>query len=122
MVNLANAVTPDNYFDNLKFLKTQEEILGKLEQREISEKPDKRSAYTDMKYASTQSTRKGAVCGDKKHRKKIFICKGFKEPGENLNAVEKLVAYKRCLVCLEEDSDCNDTYLCRNQDCRRGSS
>lgn len=27
---------------------------------------------------------------------------------------------KRCLVCHDEDSECKDTYLCKNWDCRRG--
>ena len=71
MVNPGNAITPDNHFDSfLKFLKTQEEILEKLEQLGVSEKTDKKLAYTEKKYASTRSTRKGGcvVCGDEKHR------------------------------------------------------
>lgn len=41
MVNPGNAITPDNHFDSiLKFLKTQEEILEKLEHLGVSEKPD----------------------------------------------------------------------------------
>lgn len=40
MVNPANGVTPDNHFDSLLFLflKTQDEILEKLEQLGVSEK------------------------------------------------------------------------------------
>ncbi|KAL1250804.1 hypothetical protein QQF64_018600 [Cirrhinus molitorella] len=41
---------------------------------------------------------------------------------EKLNAVGKLGACKRCLVCHEDDSECKDTYLCRNRDCRKGNS
>ena len=127
MVNPENAITPDNHFDSLlKYLKTQEEILEKLEQLGVSEKPDKKLAYTEKKYASTRSTRKGGcvVCGDEKHRENIFFCKRFKElkPNGKLNAVEKLGACKKCLVCHDDDGECNDTYLCKNWDCRRGSS
>ncbi|KAL0197335.1 hypothetical protein M9458_005875, partial [Cirrhinus mrigala] len=127
MVNPANGITPDNHFDDLlKFLKTQEEILEKLEQLGVSEKPEKKHLCME-KYASTRSTRKGAcvVCGDDKHREKIFFCKRFKElkPGEKLNAVEKLGACKRCLVCYGEDDECRDiTYLCRNRGCKKSNS
>ena len=127
MVNPENAITPDNHFDSLlKFLKTQEEILEKLEQLGVGEKPDKKVDYTEKKYASTRSTTKGGcvVCGDEKHREKIFFCKRFKElkPNEKLNAVEKLGACKKCLGCHDDDGECKDTYLCKNWDCRRGSS
>lgn len=111
MVNPANGVTPDNHFDNLlMFLKTQEEILEKLEQLGVSEKPEKKHLCMEKKYASTQTTRNGGcvVCRDEKHWEKIFFCKQFKElkPGEKLNAVEKLGACKRCLVCRGEDDKC----------------
>jgi len=124
MVNPANGVTPDNHFENLlKFLKTQEEILEKLEQLGVSEKPEKKYACMERRYASTRSTRKGGcvVCGDEKHGEKIFFCKRFKElkPVEKLAAVEKLGACKRCLICHGEDDECKDTYLCRNRDCKR---
>ncbi|XP_055768950.1 uncharacterized protein LOC129844827 [Salvelinus fontinalis] len=124
MVNPRNNVTPDNHFENLlKFLKTQEEILEKLEQLGGSEKPEKKYACVERRYASTRSTRKGGcvVCGDEKHREKIFFCKHFKElkPVEKLDAVEKLGACKRCLVCHGEDDECKDTYLCRKRDCKK---
>lgn len=125
MVNPANGVTPDNHFDNLlKFLKTQEEILEKLEQLGVSEKPEKK-LHTE-KYASTRSTRKSGcvICGDEKHREKLFFCKRFKELklGDKLNAVEKLGACKRCMVCHDEDGECKDNYLCRNRDCKKSNS
>lgn len=73
-----------------------------------------------------ESTRKGGcvVCGDERHRENVFFCKQFKElkPSEKLSAVEKLVACRRCLRCHTEDEECMDTYLCRNRDCKRGSS
>lgn len=124
MVNPRNNVTPDNHFENLlKFLKTQEEILEKLEQLGVSERPEKRNACMERKYASTRSTTKGGcvVCGDEKHRENIFFCKRFKElkPVEKLAAVEKLGACKRCLVCHGEDDECKETYLCRNRNCKK---
>lgn len=127
MVNPRNGVTLDNHFDILlTFLKTQEDILEKLDQLGVGEKPEKKATYLEKRYASTKSTRKGGcvVCGDEKHREKIFFCKQFKElkPGEKLNAVERLGACRRCLRCHSEDDECTDTYLCRNRDCRRGSS
>ncbi|XP_067280641.1 uncharacterized protein [Pseudorasbora parva] len=127
MVNPRNGVTPDNHFDSLlHFLKTQEDILERLDQLGVSEKPEKKATYPGKRYAFTRSTRKGGcvVCGDEKHRDKIFFCKQFKElkPGEKLNAVERLGACRRCLRCHGEDDECTDTYLCRNRDCRRGSS
>jgi len=90
MVNPRNGVTPDNHFDILlTFLKTQEDILEKLDQLGVSEKPEKKAMYPEKRYASTKSTRRGGcvVCGDEKHRDKIFFCKQFKElkPGEKLN-------------------------------------
>ncbi|GAA6075586.1 uncharacterized protein LOC115149571 [Tachysurus ichikawai] len=63
MVNPRNNVTSDNHFENLlKFLKTQEEILEKLEQLGVSEKPKNKYACMERKYASTQSTMKGRLC------------------------------------------------------------
>lgn len=126
MVNPGNRVTPDNHFDSLlTFLKTQEEILEKLDQLSVSEKSEKKPTYLEKKYASTKTTRKGGcvVCGDEKHREKIFFCKRFKElkPSERLNSVEKLGACRRRLICHVEDEECTDTYLCRNGDCKRGS-
>lgn len=83
MVNSSNGVTPDNHFDSLlKFLKTQEEIMEKLEQLGGGDKPEKQQRKFERNYASTRSTRKVGgciVCGDERHREKIFFCKRFKE-------------------------------------------
>lgn len=122
MVNPGNKVTPDNYFTSLlAFLKTQEEILEKLEQLGVSERPEKKPTYME-KFASTRFTKKTrcVVCGDEKHHEKLFFCKRFKElkPVNKLKAVEKLGACKRCLICHEEEEECTDTYLCRNRDCK----
>ena len=124
MVNPENAVTPDNHFDKfLTYLKTQEEVLERLEQLGVCEKPDKRPADS-KKYASTKSTSKEGcvVCGDKRHAEKLFFCKKFKElkGKDKVSAVERLGACPKCLECHEEDSTCKDTYLCRKPGCRRG--
>ncbi|XP_036068500.1 uncharacterized protein LOC112152419 [Oryzias melastigma] len=127
MVNPANNVTPDNHFDSLlKFLKTQEDIFERLEQLGVSENSEWR---LDRKHASTRSTRKYSgcvVCGDGKHREKLFFCKQFKalNPSEKSNAVKKLGACQKCLGCHSEDEECLTTnYLCRKRDCSKyGSS
>lgn len=79
MVNPRNNVRPDNHFASLlKFLKTQEEILERLEQLGVAEKPKRK---LERKFASTRSTKKEGcvVCGDERHREKVFFCKRFKE-------------------------------------------
>lgn len=124
MVNPRNGVTPDNHFDSLlTFLKTQEEILEKLDQLGVSEKSEKKPNYLESKHASNKvHNGRCVVCGDERHCNKFFFCKRFKElrPGEKLNGVEKLGACKRCPVCHAENDECTDTYLCTN--CKRGSS
>lgn len=44
------------------------------------------------------------VCGDERHREKVFFCKKFKELklAETMNAIKKLGACKRCLGCHKE--------------------
>nr|XP_054591718.1 uncharacterized protein LOC129156104 [Nothobranchius furzeri] len=126
MVNAHNNVTPDNHFDNLlKFLKTQEEILEKLEQLGVTEKPDRQESKIEKRFASTRSIKQGGcvVCGDERHKEKIFFCKRFKELKlpEKMNAIKKLGACKRCLGCHREEDDCLGNYLCRNKDCGKGS-
>lgn len=124
MVNPTNAVTPDNHFDKLlSYLKTEEEVLERLEQLGVGEKPDKRPADF-KKYASTRSTSKEGcvVCGDERHAEKLFFCKKFKvlKVKDKLSAVERLGACTKCLECHDEDSTCKDTYLCKKPGCRRG--
>lgn len=127
MVNPGNNVTRDNHFDSLlNFLKTQEEILEKLEQLGVTEKPEKQERKFERKLAFTRSTWKEGcvVCGDERHREKVFFCKRFKglKLAEKLSAVRKLGACKKCLGCHREEDECIGTYLCRNKDCRKGSS
>lgn len=67
----------------------------------MSERPEKRNACMERKYASTRST------VEMKSTENILFCKRFKElkPVEKLAAVEKLGACKRCLVCHGEDDE-----------------
>lgn len=64
------------------------------------------------------------MCGDEKHKDKIFFCKTFRglTVPQKKAALEKLGACRKCLGCHDEDRYCRDAYLCRNRDCKRGSS
>lgn len=68
MVDPSNNVTPENHFDNLlKFLKTQEEIMEKLEQLGASESSEKPERRLEKKYSLTWSTSQAegcVVCGE----------------------------------------------------------
>lgn len=56
MVNPSNGITPDNRFDSLlTFLKTQEDILEKLDQLGVSERSEKKPTYLEKKYAELTS-------------------------------------------------------------------
>lgn len=78
MVKPSNGDTPGNHFDSLlNCLKTQEEILEKLEPLDIDERPVV-IRKNEKNYAFTRPTRKGrgcVICGDKRHKEKIFCCK-----------------------------------------------
>ncbi|GAA6097417.1 uncharacterized protein LOC108181458 [Tachysurus ichikawai] len=125
MTDPANGITPENHFDALlKFLKKQEEILERLEQLKISERPERRN-YAFTKTAKKASVDGGCIiCGSEKHKGKIFFCKKFKELelAEKSSIVRRLGACKRCLGCHENEDGCSNSYLCRNKDCKRGSS
>lgn len=128
MVNPNNNVAPANHFDSpLRFLKTQEEILKKLEQLSVGEKQERPDKKFERKNSSVRSTKKDSgsiVCGEMRHKDKLFFCKQFKDLklSEKLSAVKKLGACTKCLRCHDEENQCKDTYLCRNKDCRKGSS
>lgn len=131
MVEPRNDVTSDNHFVMLlKFLKSQEGILERLEQlrtEEKVEKSDRLDKKYDRKIASTKTTRKEeldevcGVCGDSGHNNKIFFCRKFKrlKLPEKKTVLRKLGACRKCLGCHDEDGYCRDTFLCRNKDCKR---
>lgn len=130
MVDPSNGVTNDNHFDMLlTFLKKQEMIFERLDHLKTvdkSEKPDKADRKFNKKYASTKATKKEdgcVVCGDEKHKDRIFFCKRFKalKLSEKEAAMNKSGACRKCLGCHKDDDGCKDTYLCRNKDCRKDS-
>ncbi|KAF7643681.1 hypothetical protein LDENG_00235390 [Lucifuga dentata] len=121
-----NAVAPDNRFDGLlTFLKEQENIYEQLEQLR-DEEPSRKEIRTEPRHARTKSTKSGnnyegcVVCGDGKHRKKLYFCKQFRalKLVEKKAAVEKLGACERCLEVHDDRSFCKPTFLCKNQDCK----
>lgn len=63
MVNPTNGVTPENHFDSLlTFLKTQEDILEKLDQLGVSGKSEKKPTYLEKKYASRVDKERRMCC------------------------------------------------------------
>ena len=78
-----NAVMPEKRFDSLlTFLREQENIYEQLEQLRIEE-PSRRETRTEPRHARTKSTKSGndhtgcVVCGDEKHKRKLYFCKQF---------------------------------------------
>lgn len=124
-----NAVGPENRFDSLlAFLKKQESIYEQLEQLR-EEEPSRREPRMEARHARTKSTKAGSdsagcvVCGDTKHKKKLYFCKqfrGLKLP-ERKAAVRKVGACRECLEVHEDSSSCKPGFLCRNQGCKDGS-
>ncbi|XP_024119933.1 uncharacterized protein LOC112141110, partial [Oryzias melastigma] len=119
-----NAVTPDDRFDNLlSFLKGQEQIYEQLNQL-WDDEPAGREAKAEIKHTRTRSTKQDqmgcVVCGDVKHKRKLYFCKQFRElkTNEKNIAVKKLGACKKCLEVHDDSSFCNPAYLCKNQECK----
>lgn len=120
-----SAFTPDNRFDFLlTFLKKQESIYEQLEQLRIEE-PNKKEVKTEPRWARTKSTKSNGdragcvVCGDAKHRRKLYFCKQFRASKleDKKAAIRTLGACKKCLEVHEEHSFCKPNYLCKSQDC-----
>ncbi|XP_061896161.1 uncharacterized protein LOC133645296 [Entelurus aequoreus] len=130
MVEPTNRVTPDNHFDMLlKFLKSQEEILERLEQLKLVDKAEEADRKKpERKFASTRATSKDGdevcgICGGGGHTNKIYFCKKFKglKLHEKKMALKKLGACRKCLGYHDAGGYCRDTFLCGNQDCKRAS-
>ena len=117
-----NAVTPYNRFDKLTmYLKNQESIYEQLEQLR-EEDPNRDRPKLQHKHARSKMTRSKEqstciVCGDPKHRKKLYFCRKFKtalKVAERKDAVRQLGSCSRCLE-IHEEKFCPDTsYLCKN--------
>ncbi|XP_036006859.1 uncharacterized protein LOC118567017 [Fundulus heteroclitus] len=123
-----NSVTPESRFDNLlAFLKEQESIYEQLAYLR-EEEPSRRETRMEPRYARTKTVKGSSeytgciVCGDTKHRKRLYFCKQFRTLtiSERNAAVRKLGACRKCLEVHDEDSCCKSGFLCRNQSCRGG--
>ena len=85
MVDPKNSVKAENHFDMLlTFLKSQEDVLERLEQLRVvdKEKTDRADRY-GKKLGSTRTTKKEeidvcGVCGDGGHTNKIYYCRKFR--------------------------------------------
>ena len=130
-----NGVTPEKRFDYLlAFLKQQETIYEELEQLRDEEpskpsKPSWRDTRIEQKSARTKSTKSAddqgcVVCGDVKHKRKLYFCKQFRalSAAERKASVKKLGACTRCLKVHDDQSSCKPGFLCRNEDCRDGEA
>lgn len=101
-----NTVNHQDHFDKLiTFLKSQESIYEQLDQlRDVVELAKEKTKF--RKYARTKTTKSSSdtagciICGDPKHRKKLYFCRRFRsnlKPSEKRNAAQQLGACKRCL-------------------------
>ena len=122
-----NTVNHQNRFDKLiTFLKSQESIYEQLDQLRDDVEPTKEKSKL-LKYARTKTTKSNSetagciICGDPKHRKKLYFCRRFKtnlKPSEKRDAAQRLGACKRCLEVHDGDYCRKTTYLCRNPECK----
>ncbi|KAK7944841.1 hypothetical protein WMY93_000569 [Mugilogobius chulae] len=121
-----NAVNPQIRFDKLlEFLQSQESIYEQLEQlRDID--PAKEKTKFATKYARTKTTKSTSeagciICGDTRHKKKLYICRKFRTAkllSEKRDAVQRLGACKRCLEVHNGEPCRKSTYLCGNPECK----
>lgn len=58
------------------------------------------------------------VCGDVKHRRKLYFCKQFRVLNSEETAVKKLGACERCLKLHDGQAFCKPTYLYKHPDCK----
>lgn len=120
-----NAVATSNRFDCLlTFLKEQEHIYEQLDQ--LRDEPSRSFLpRPEPRHARTRATELGddhegcVVCGDVRHRKKLFFCKQFKSLRlvDKKAAVRELGACEKCLEIHNTGIFCKPTYLCRHQNC-----
>lgn len=122
-----NAVNLQNRFEKLiTFLRSQETIYEQLDQlRDIVEPTTEKFKF--QKYARTKTTKSSGetagciVCGDPKHREKLYFCRKFRTTLKPLNkrdAAQRLGACKRCLEVHDGDYCRKTTYLCGNPECK----
>lgn len=101
-----NTVNHQTRFDKLiTFLRSQESIYEQLNQlRDVVEPAKEKTKF--LKYARTKTTKSSSetagciICGDPKHRKRLYFCRRFRtnlKPSEKRDAAQQLGACKRCL-------------------------
>lgn len=122
-----NAVDRHNRFDKLiTYLKSQKSIYEQLDQlKDIVEPAKEKTKF--VKYARTKTTKSSSelvgciICGDPKHRNKLYFCRKFKvnlKPSEKRDAAQQLGACKRCLEVHSGKYCKKFTYLCQNPECK----
>ncbi|XP_047221695.1 uncharacterized protein LOC124868446 [Girardinichthys multiradiatus] len=116
---------PEKRFDNLlALLKSQESIYEQLDQQRDEDsqreetRPEQRQARTRTSNQSSSHTSGCVVCGDIKHRKKLYFCKKFRVLNftEKKDAVRKLGACRKCLEVHNADDHCKMSFLCKNSE------
>ena len=125
--DVGSTVNSQNRFDKLiAFLKSQESIYEQLDQLSNIVEPAKEKTMF-VKYSRTKTAKSSSepigciICGDPKHRKKLFFCRRFRtnlKPQEKRDAAQRLGACKRCLEVHNGDFCSKTTYLCGNPECK----
>lgn len=124
-----SSAPPEKRFDSLlTFLKSQENIYEQLDQLRDEElprkeiRPEQRQARTRAANQSGSHLSGCIVCGDIKHKKKLYFCKKFRvlKLTEKKDAVRKLGACWKCLEVHDDDNLCKTSFLCRNPECEDG--
>ncbi len=124
----STAVVPDKRFDRLlAFLKSQENIYEQLDQLR-DEDPPRRETKIEPRQARTRALNQSSshlsgcvVCGDSKHKKKLYFCKKFHmlRLTEKKDAVRRLGACSKCLEVHDDDDDnCKTLFLCKSPECK----
>ncbi|KAJ8260443.1 hypothetical protein GJAV_G00182210 [Gymnothorax javanicus] len=117
---------PEKRFDSLlAFLKSQESIYEQLDQLRDEEpprkeiRPEQRQARTRASNQSSSHLSGCVICGDIKHKKKLYFCKKFRalKLTEKKDAVQKLGACWKCLEVHDDDNHCKTSFLCKNPEC-----
>lgn len=121
-----NDVNRHNRFDKLlMYLKSQESIYEQLDQ--LKDVDSAKEKTKSLKHARTKTTKSNSetvgciICGDPKHRKKLYFCRKFRtnlKPFEKRDVAQQLGACKKCLEVHTGEFCKKTTYLCRNPECK----
>ncbi|KAI7792395.1 gag-pol fusion polyprotein [Triplophysa rosa] len=126
----STAVGPDKRFDSLlAFLKSQEDIYEQLDQLK-DEDASRREIKTESRQARTRASNQSSshlsgcvVCGDNKHKEKLYFCKKFcmLKLTEKKDAVRRLGACRKCLEIHDGDDHCKTSFLCKSPQCKQAT-